>query len=132
MNIERYSHVMHIVSRVEGKLDSKFDAFDLLRATFPSRTVSGEPKTRAMQIIDELERTPRGPYAGTMGYFSFDQTMDTCITIRTLVMQDQTVNVQAGGVIVANSDPEREYEETLNKAHALILAVEMAEDGECK
>ncbi len=127
MRVEHYSHVMHIVSKVEGKLKPEFDSFDLMQATFPAGTVSGAPKIRAMQIIAELEGNPRGPYAGAVGYFSFDGNMDTCITIRTLVMQDQTISVQAGAGIVADSDPDREYQETLNKARALAQAVEMAE-----
>ena len=127
MIIERYSHVMHIVSHTEGKLRPKYDAFDLMRATFPAGTVSGAPKIRAMQIINNLETTPRGPYAGAVGYYSYDGTSDTCITIRTLVMRGQTISIQAGGGIVADSDPEREYEETVNKARALAEAVEIAE-----
>lgn len=127
MVVERYSHVMHIVSHVEGDLRPERDAFDLMRATFPAGTVSGAPKVRAMQIIAELEGSARGPYAGAAGYFGYDGAMDTCITIRTLVMRGQTVSVQAGAGIVADSDPEREYEETLNKARALAQAVEMAE-----
>lgn len=127
MGIERYSHVMHIVSQVEGELKPESDAFDLMRATFPAGTVSGAPKIRAMQIIQELEGTPRGPYAGAVGYFAYDGSMDTCITIRTLVMQGRTISVQAGAGIVADSDPECEFHETLNKARALALAVEMAE-----
>ncbi len=128
MVVERYSHVMHIVSHVEGKLRPEYDGFDLLRATFPAGTVSGAPKIRAMQIISELENQPRGPYAGAVGYFSFDGSMDTCITIRTLVMEGNKVSVQAGAGIVADSDPEREYQETLNKARALAQAVEVAEE----
>jgi anthranilate synthase component I len=128
MGIERYSHVMHIVSHVEGRLCPDLDAFDLMRATFPAGTVSGAPKIRAMQIINKLESSPRGPYAGAVGYFSFDGSMDTCITIRTLVMRDQVVSVQAGAGIVADSDPESEYQETLNKARALAVAVETAEN----
>jgi anthranilate synthase component I len=127
MTVERYSHVMHIVSQAEGQLRPEFDAFDLLRATFPAGTVSGAPKIRAMQIIRDLELDPRGPYAGAAGYFAADGTMDTCITIRTLVMRGRTVSVQAGAGIVADSDPDREYEESLNKARALAVAVEMAE-----
>ncbi len=128
MGVERYSHVMHIVSHVEGRLCPELDAFDLMRATFPAGTVSGAPKIRAMQIINELENSPRGPYAGAVGYFSFDGSMDTCITIRTLVMRGQVVSVQAGAGIVADSDPESEYQETLNKARALAVAVETAEN----
>jgi len=130
MTVERYSHVMHIVSHVEGRLRHDLDGFDLVRATFPAGTVSGAPKIRAMQIIDELEGAPRGPYAGAVGYFSYDGSLDTCIAIRTLVMRGQTVNVQAGAGIVADSDPAREYQETVNKAKALATAVVMAEgDG---
>jgi anthranilate synthase component I len=128
MAVERYSHVMHIVSQVEGILRAEYDAFDLLRATFPAGTVSGAPKIRAMQIINELEGCPRGPYAGAVGYFSYDGNLDTCITIRTLVMQGDTVSVQAGAGIVADSDPEREYQETVNKARALAVAVARAEE----
>jgi anthranilate synthase component I len=127
MQVERYSHVMHIVSQVEGQLRQEQDSFDLLQATFPAGTVSGAPKIRAMQIIAELEGRQRGPYAGAVGYFSYQGNLDTCITIRTLVMQGQTVNIQAGAGIVADSQPEREYQETLNKARALAQAVEMAE-----
>jgi anthranilate synthase component 1 len=127
MVIERYSHVMHIVSQTEGKLHQNHDAFDLLRATFPAGTVSGAPKIRAMEIIDELEGEPRGPYAGVVGYFSYDGSMDTCIAIRTMMMRGQTVSVQAGAGIVADSDPDREHAETMNKAKALAVAVEMAE-----
>jgi anthranilate synthase component 1 len=127
MQVEHYSHVMHIVSQVEGKLRPELDAFDLMRATFPAGTVSGAPKIRAMQIIRDLEGEPRGPYAGAVGYFSYDGSMDTCITIRTLIQQGETVSIQAGAGIVADSDPEREFQETLNKARALAIAVEMAE-----
>jgi anthranilate synthase component 1 len=127
MFVERYSHVMHIVSQAEGRLRTGLDAFDLLKATFPAGTVTGAPKIRAMQIIRDLEDSPRGPYAGVAGYFAANGTMDTCITLRTLVMQGQTISLQAGAGIVADSDPEREYQETLNKAHALAVAVEIAE-----
>jgi anthranilate synthase component 1 len=127
MVIEQYSHVMHIVSSVQGELDSDKTAFDLLRATFPAGTVSGAPKVRAMEIITELERERRGPYAGAVGYFGYSGAMDTCITIRTLVMHEGSVHVQAGAGIVADSDPATEYEETLNKAKALAEAVEQAE-----
>jgi anthranilate synthase component 1 len=129
MGIERYSHVMHIVSEVVGELDATHDAFDLLRATFPAGTVSGAPKVRAMEIIDELEGTRRGPYAGAVGYFSYSGNMDTCITIRTIVVKNQTAYVQAGAGIVADSDPTREYKETLHKAQALAEAIEQAEQG---
>jgi anthranilate synthase component 1 len=127
MQVERYSHVMHIVSHVEGRILEGFDAFDLMRATFPAGTVSGAPKVRAMQIIGELEKERRGPYAGAVGYFSFDGMMDTCILIRTLVMEGKTISVQAGAGIVADSDPEREYQETMNKARALAVAIARAE-----
>jgi anthranilate synthase component I len=127
MTIERYSHVMHIVSQVEGELDPEHDAFDLLQATFPAGTVSGAPKVRAMQIIQKLEEQPRGIYAGIVGYFSYNGSMDTCITLRTLVMHGDTVYIQAGSGVVADSDPEREYQESLNKARALLVAVENAE-----
>jgi anthranilate synthase component 1 len=127
MVIERYSHVIHLVSHVEGQLRPELDAIDLFRATFPAGTVSGAPKIRAMQIIDDLETSPRGPYAGAVGYFSYDGSMDTCITIRTLVMQGQTVRMQAGAGIVADSQAENEYRETQNKLQALAVAVEQAE-----
>jgi anthranilate synthase component 1 len=129
MYVERYSHVMHIVSRVQGRIRAGMDAFDLLRATFPAGTLSGAPKVRAMEIIEELEGTRRGPYGGAVGYFSFDGSMDTCITIRSLVMQGDTVYVQAGAGIVADSVPSREYEETVNKARALVVAIRIAERG---
>lgn len=129
MVIERYSHVMHIVSQVEGRLRAELDSFDLMGATFPAGTVSGAPKIRAMQIIDELERLNRGPYAGAVGYFSYDGSMDSCIAIRTLVMEGQRISVQAGAGIVADSEPEFEYQETLNKARALAEAVVLAEEG---
>jgi anthranilate synthase component I len=127
MSVERYSHVMHIVSHVEGCLREGLDGFDLVRATFPAGTVSGAPKVRAMEIIGELERAPRGPYAGLVGYFSYDGSLDTCITIRTLVMQGQEISVQAGAGIVADSVPEREHQESVNKARALATAVGLAE-----
>jgi anthranilate synthase component 1 len=127
MSVERYSHVMHIVSHVEGCLRAGLDGFDLVRATFPAGTVSGAPKVRAMEIIDELEQRPRGPYAGLVGYFSYDGSLDTCITIRTLVMRGQEVSVQAGAGIVADSVPQREHQESVNKARALAAAVELAE-----
>jgi anthranilate synthase component I len=127
MLVERYSHVMHIVSQVEGRLRPEYSAIDLVRATFPAGTVSGAPKIRAMQIIRDLETSARGTYAGLVGYFGYDGSLDTCITIRTMVMRGQTVSVQAGAGIVADSDPETEYQETLNKARALAVAVERAE-----
>ncbi len=123
MRVERYSHVMHLVSEVEGELDKAYDSYDALRACFPAGTVSGSPKIRAMEIIDELENTRRGPYAGCVGYFSFSHNMDTCITIRTIVVKNNIAYVQAGGGIVADSVPEKEYFETINKAKALIEAI---------
>jgi anthranilate synthase component 1 len=130
MGIERYSHVMHIVSDVVGELQASKDAFDVLRACFPAGTVSGAPKVRAMEIIDELEPERRGPYAGAVGYFGFSGNMDTCITIRTIVMQGDRVFLQAGAGIVADSEPSREYEETNNKLRALSQAIVSAERGE--
>jgi anthranilate synthase component 1 len=129
MVIEKYSHVMHIVSNVRGELDDGRDAYDVMKACFPAGTVSGAPKIRAMQIIDELEPTKRGPYAGAVGYFSFTGNMDTCITIRTLLFKDGKVYVQAGAGLVADSVPETEYFETVNKAAAMMKALEMAEKG---
>ncbi|MCZ7541232.1 MAG: anthranilate synthase component I [Anaerolineae bacterium] len=129
MIVERYSHVMHIVSQVQGRLRAGLSAFDLLRATFPAGTLSGAPKVRAMEIIEELEGTRRGPYGGAVGYFSFDGSMDTCITIRTMLMRGDQVTFQAGAGIVADSDPAREYEETVNKAQAVAVAVQNAERG---
>lgn len=127
--IERYSHVMHIVSGVHGKIDSDKDQFDVMSACFPAGTVSGAPKIRAMEIIDELEVERRGPYAGSVGYFGFSGNMDFCITIRTVIMQDNNLWIQAGAGIVADSDPEREYEETVNKSMGLRKAVELAYKG---
>jgi anthranilate synthase component I len=126
---ESYSHVIHLVSHVEGQLREGLDAFDLLRATLPAGTVSGAPKVRAMEIIDDLEGLRRGPYAGAVGYFGFNGNMDTCITIRTIVMRGKVAYLQAGAGIVADSDPTREYEETLHKAKALSVAIQMAEEG---
>jgi anthranilate synthase component 1 len=127
MIIERYSHVMHIVSQVLGRVKPDRNAFDLMRATFPAGTVSGAPKVRAMQIISELEKRTRGAYAGALGYFSFNGNLDTCITIRTLVVQAGRAYVQAGGGIVDDSVPENEYQETVNKAKALMKAVALAD-----
>ena len=129
MTIERYSHVMHLVSQVKGELHPSHSAFDVMKACFPAGTVSGAPKIRAMQIIEELEPTTRGPYAGAVGYFSFSGNMDTCINIRTIVMRGREAYIQAGAGIVADSDPSREYEETCNKAGAMMRAIEMAEQG---
>lgn len=129
MVIERYSHVMHIVSHVEGRIRPGMNAFDLLRATFPAGTLSGAPKVRAMEIIEELEGAQRGPYGGTVGYFSYDGSMDMCITIRTLLMQGARCIVQAGGGIVADSAPAAEFQESVNKAKALAAAIRFAENG---
>ena len=127
MIIERYSHVMHIVSSVEGKLAADKTPYDLMRATFPAGTVSGAPKIRAMQIISELEGTTRGPYAGCVGYFSFNGNLDTCITIRTALLKDGKAYVQAGGGWVNDSEPEAEFQETVNKSKAMLKAVALAE-----
>ena len=129
MTVERYSHVMHIVSNVQGTLARGRSGFDVLRATFPAGTVSGAPKIRAMEIIEELEPSRRGFYAGAVGYFSFQGNMDTCITIRSILVKDGRAYVQAGGGVVADSDPEKEYEETLYKARAIFKAIELAEEG---
>ncbi len=129
MIIERYSHVMHIVSNVVGRLKEGLDAFDVMSACFPAGTVSGAPKIRAMQIIDELEPSKRGPYAGSVGYFSFSGNMDLCITIRTIFIKNGKVYVQAGAGIVADSVPETEYYETISKAKAMLNAVEMTKKG---
>jgi anthranilate synthase component 1 len=129
MVIERYSHVMHIVSNVQGKLQEGKDAFDLVRATFPAGTLSGAPKVRAMQIIDELEPVRREIYGGAVGYFSFSGNMDLAITIRTLVIKNGMVHLQAGGGVVADSDPTAEWQETVNKAMAARRAIEIAEKG---
>ncbi|MBN1269323.1 MAG: anthranilate synthase component I [Kiritimatiellae bacterium] len=126
MVIERYSHVMHIVSDVVGRLAPEHDIYDVLRATFPAGTVSGAPKIRAMEIIAELEKTRRGPYAGAVGYFSFTGNLDSCITIRTVLMNGKTSYVQAGAGIVADSDPAREYEETRNKARGMLKALALS------
>jgi anthranilate synthase component I len=127
--VERYSHVMHIVSGVHGCLNPGKDQFDVLRACFPAGTVTGAPKVRAMEIIEELEPERRGPYAGAVGYFGFSGNMDFCITIRTFIMRGDDLWIQAGAGIVADSDPLLEYEETLNKARGLRRAVEIAEQG---
>ena len=126
MAIEKYSHVMHIVSNVKGRLAPGKDSLDVLKAAFPAGTVSGAPKIRAMEIIDELESVARGPYAGCIGYFSFSGNLDSCITIRTIVAHRGKAYIQAGAGIVADSIPSREYQETMNKARAQILAIEQA------
>ncbi|HUZ06249.1 MAG TPA: anthranilate synthase component I [Candidatus Paceibacterota bacterium] len=127
MVIERYSHVMHIVTQVEGKLSAGKTLYDLMRATFPAGTVSGAPKIRAMQIISELEQTVRGPYAGAVGYFSFNGNLDTCITIRTALLKDGNAYVQAGGGWVNDSVPENEFQEAVNKSKAMRKAIALAE-----
>ncbi|KXS44821.1 MAG: anthranilate synthase component I [Candidatus Frackibacter sp. T328-2] len=126
MEVEEYSHVMHLVSNVNGELRDDQSGFDALRSCFPAGTVSGAPKIRAMEIISELEPTKRGPYAGAIGYFSFNGNLDSCITIRTMLFKEDKVYVQAGAGIVFDSDPAAEYQETLNKAQALLKAIELA------
>ncbi|MGD0812898.1 MAG: anthranilate synthase component I [Verrucomicrobiota bacterium] len=128
MTVERYSHVMHIVSQVEGRLSEQRTPYDLMRATFPAGTLSGAPKIRAMQIIAELEQTARGPYGGCVGYFSFNGNLDCCITIRTALIKDGMAYVQAGGGWVNDSTPEAEFQETVNKSKAMLKAVAMAEN----
>jgi anthranilate synthase component 1 len=123
MKIERYSHVMHIVSNVVGKLAPGKNAWDLLKACFPAGTVSGAPKIRAMEIINELEPSRRGVYSGVYGYYDFEGQLNSAIAIRTMVVRDNTVMVQAGAGLVADSEPEKEYEETLNKARGLLEAI---------
>jgi anthranilate synthase component 1 len=129
MALERYSHVMHLVSVVEGRLDDKHDRLDALVACFPAGTVSGAPKVRAMEIIAELERERRGVYAGAVGYLDFAGNLDFCITIRTVLIEDGHAYVQAGAGIVADSNPAAEYEETRDKARAVIRALELAQAG---
>ena len=129
MQVERYSHVMHIVSQVTGQLEKGKSVYDVMRACFPAGTVSGAPKIRAMEIIEELEPTRRGTYAGAVGYFGFSGNMDMCINIRTVVIKGRQAYIQAGAGIVADSIPEHEYEETCNKARAMMKAIELAEQG---
>jgi anthranilate synthase component 1 len=129
MKVEQYSHVMHITSNVTGTLRDDFDQFDLFRATFPAGTVSGAPKIRAMQLIEKLEGLKRGPYSGAVGYFSLSGDMDWCIAIRTIIMKQRSFFLQAGAGIVADSVPEREYQETMDKLAALKRAIEIAEEG---
>ena len=129
MVVEKYSHVMHLVSNVRAQLAKGKDAFDVLAATFPAGTLSGAPKVRAMQIIDELEIVRRGPYGGAVGYFSFSGNMDLCITIRTMVIRDGKIYVQAGAGIVYDSQPESEHQETLNKSRGMQMAVKLAAGG---
>jgi anthranilate synthase component I len=126
MIIERYSHVMHIVSNVHGELDPSHSSYDVLRATFPAGTVSGAPKIRAMQIINSLEKNKRCAYAGAVGYFGFDGSHDSCITLRTCLLKDGKAYVQAGAGVVADSDPTYEYNETVNKAKAMLRAISLA------
>jgi anthranilate synthase component 1 len=129
MTVERYSHVMHITTNVTGHLAKGMTSFDALRVSLPVGTVSGAPKIRAMQIIDELEPTRRGPYGGAVGYVDFARNMDTCIALRTIVWKNGVYDVQAGAGVVADSVPASEYEETMNKAKAMLKAVEIAEKG---
>jgi anthranilate synthase component 1 len=127
MVVERYSHVMHIVSQVEGHIAGNRNAYDLMRATFPAGTVSGAPKIRAMQIIAEQEAEQRGPYAGAVCYFSYDGNLDSCIAIRTATIKDGTIYVQSGAGLVADSKPDAEYQETVNKATGMLKAIDLAE-----
>ena len=127
MGIERYSHVMHIVSHVVGVLDQSYSAYDVMRATFPAGTVSGAPKVRAMQLIYDFEKSKRGVYAGAVGYFGFDGQLDSCIALRSVVLKEGIAYVQAGGGVVADSEPELEYQESVNKAMATFRAIERAE-----
>ena len=126
MVIERYSHVMHIVSNVEGRLRTDKSAYDVMRATFPAGTVSGSPKVRAMEIIASLEKSKRCAYAGAVGYFGFDGGLDSCIALRTCVLKDGKAYVQAGAGVVADSDPAYEYRETVNKATGMLRAIQWA------
>jgi anthranilate synthase component 1 len=126
MTVERYSHVMHIVSNVVGKLSGDHTPLDVLRATFPAGTVSGSPKIRAMQIIASMEPTRRGSYAGAVGYLGFDGRLDSCIALRTVLLRHGKAYVQAGAGVVADSDPTLEFEETVNKAMGVVRAVELA------
>jgi anthranilate synthase component I len=130
MKVEKYSHVQHLVTSLKARLKNDLDRFDALAACFPAGTVSGAPKVKAMQIIDELEPTARGVYAGAIGYIDYAENLDTCIAIRTIKMQGEWASIQAGAGIVADSVPEKEYEETINKARALVKAIEMAENFE--
>jgi anthranilate synthase component 1 len=127
--VERYSHVMHIVSNVQGRLRAGLDWLDVLRATFPAGTLSGAPKVRAMEIIDELETVRRGPYGGCAGYIDYSGNMDMAITIRTMVVNDGVITLQSGAGVVADSTPEFEFEETINKARAVLQAIDLAREG---
>ena len=126
MMVERYSHVMHLVSNVQAQLAPGKDAFDVLRATFPAGTLTGAPKVRAMEIIEELEESRRGPYGGAVGYIGYTGNMDLCITIRTITVEEGTLFIQTGAGIVADSDPDLEYEETMHKAKAMMEAIHLA------
>jgi anthranilate synthase component 1 len=128
-SVERYSHVMHLVSNVQGRLRPGLDWLDLLRATFPAGTLSGAPKVRAMEIIDELESLRRGPYGGCVGYVDYSGNLDTAIVIRTMVVKDGEIFLRTGAGVVADSDPDLEYEECVNKARALIEAIDLAREG---
>ena len=125
--VERYSHVMHLVSQVRGRLAAPYDAFDLLKATFPAGTLSGAPKVRAMELIAEFEKSPRGVYGGAVGYFSYTGDMDFAIVIRTMMLEGGMLAMRAGAGIVADSDPAKEYAETVNKAKAIFEAARFAE-----
>ena len=129
MVVERYSHVMHLVSNIQAQLAPGKDCFDVLRATFPAGTLTGAPKVRAMEIIDELEPARRGPYGGAVGYFSFTGNMDLCITIRTMMLKNGNIYIQAGAGIVADSDPDSEYRETVSKAEGMLQAIRLASSG---
>jgi len=126
-HVERYSHVMHLVSQVKGELAKEYDAFDLLKATFPAGTLSGAPKIRAMELLAEFEKSPRGVYGGAAGYFSLTGDMDFAIVIRTMILEKGRLVMRSGAGIVADSDPDREYDETLNKARAVFEAAKLAE-----
>jgi len=129
MRVVRYSHVMHLESEIHGKLEANHTVYDALRSCLPAGTLSGAPKIRAMEILAELEAERRGPYGGAVGYFGFGGTMDTAITIRTMVLKDGVAYIQAGGGIVADSIPEKEYQETLQKAQAVLRAIDEAEEN---
>jgi anthranilate synthase component 1 len=129
MVVERYSHVMHLVTNIQAQLATGKDCFDLLAAAFPAGTLSGAPKVRAMEIIDELEPTRRGTYGGAVGYFSYTGNMDLCITIRTMLVKDGKIFIQVGAGIVADSDPEKEYQETVNKGEGMMQAIRLAASG---
>jgi anthranilate synthase component 1 len=129
MSIEKYSHVMHLVSTVKAELDPRYDVFDVIRATFPAGTLTGAPKIRAMEIIHDIEGSRRGPYGGIVFYLGFNGNLDSCITIRTILIKGRRAEIQAGAGVVADSRPEQEYEETVNKAQALWQAIEQAARG---